>query len=177
MQQRFGVAIAAILLVSACASQEAALPPAPAGAADAITEDACGSADAALPERLSAWMAAVPAPASGLSAGRAYDLTLQDGGRVSFAAPPEKPPGEGSYAGVFALHVADDGTYEVNLGTRGWIDVVKDGAVVPSRAHGRRPACSDIHKWVAFELAAGDYVMQVSGNPEPAARLLIVPAD
>ena len=52
---------------------------------------------------------------------------------VQYIARPEKPGGSVAYGGLLQLNVKGAGTYQVNLSSGAWIDVVKDGA--PCRPH------------------------------------------
>jgi hypothetical protein len=138
--------------------------------------------DAALPPALAGWTRrislAAAADAAGaakapLPIGRGVDARLRRSGEVSFPVLPQKPGGSVSYGGLFELSIAETGDYQVSLATGAWIEVVRDGAAVESTAHAPGPACSTLKKTVIFPLTPGRYLLEVTGNGEPALALMV----
>jgi hypothetical protein len=140
------------------------------------------SADVAPAGELAPWSSAAPLKAGGetsnaplLAAGKAAKVTLLSTPDVHYALRPEKPGGSVSYGGLFALDVAQAGTYRVALSTAAWIDIVgKDGAL-RSVAHGHGPDCTGIRKMVDYVVPAGRYTLQISANGAPQITVLVAP--
>ncbi|XJJ62366.1 homogentisate 1,2-dioxygenase [Novosphingobium sp. BL-8H] len=141
---------------------------------------ACPATPVAPPAELAGWNAraalsagADARTAARLELGKAVDGGLHPTPQVRFALRPEKPGGSVSFGGIYAFSVKDAGKYRVALGSAAWIDVVKDGAAVTSIAHGHGPDCSGIRKMVDFSLEPGEYLLQISANPEAKLPLLV----
>lgn len=143
----------------------------------------CAAGAPVLPAELEAWShpisAGVMAAADAstvpvLPVGKAVPLTLLPQGAVHFVVAPGKA-GEGErFAGMVALDVPEAGTYRVALGKAVWIDIVRDGLVVASTAHGHGPACSGIRKMVDFPLPSGRHLIQLAGAADTAITALVI---
>lgn len=164
-------------ILAAAAALAAALP---ATAAAAQGQPACPAAPAAPPAEFAGWAAPVAAKAAAVldtvtpvAVGQAARLELAAGDKVTFAHPPEKVAEPGGHAGLVALDVAKRGRYRVALGAPAWIDLVRDGAVEKSVAHGHGPACTGIRKIVDFDLEPGRHVLQLSGSPAAEVVLMV----
>lgn len=142
-----------------CPADAKPLPAALAGWTDKASLDAAGSAAG-----LSSAM---------LTPGKAVTANLRHTREVQYVVQPEKPGGTVAYGGLLMLSVKDGGTYQVNLNSGAWIDLLKDGAAVQSGAHAPGPACSGIRKTVQFPLQPGRYVIQLSANADPAIAVLV----
>lgn len=163
---------AAMLIVSAPAVAQMARP-------------ACATvSDNNLPADLKAWTgsraseaaaaagAAVPAIAPGVP----YRVNLVPAAKVKFAkAPGQFRTPENSHAGLVRLTIATPGTYRISASTALWLDVRRDGTFAESTAHGALAPCTSIHKVVEFPLVAGDYTLQLSGNPGASVILMVTP--
>jgi hypothetical protein len=135
-----------------------------------------------LPAALSGWTDKVSLDAAGEAAGlnsaalmpgKAVTVSLRHTREVQYITQPEKLGGSVAYGGLLMLNVKNAGTYQVNLSSGAWIDVLKDGAAVMSGAHAPGPACSGIRKTVQFPLQPGRYVIQLSANGDPTIAVLI----
>jgi hypothetical protein len=135
-----------------------------------------------LPASLSSWTAKTDLAAAGnaagldaaaLAPGKAVTVNLRRTREVAYVIQPEKPGGSVAYGGLLQLNVKDTGTYQVNLNSGAWIDVLKDGAAVTSGAHAPGPACSGIRKTVQFPLTPGHYVIQLSANADPTIAVMV----
>lgn len=111
--------------------------------------------------------------AASLQLGKGYAATLQQKAHVAFAVEPEKPGGSVSYSGIFAFDVIGAGNYAVALSTAAWIDVVEDGKALEPLSFGHGPACTTIRKMVVYGLKPGRHVLQVAGNGDETAKLLV----
>lgn len=169
-----GLVAAAVLALSAGAAvaQEAAAPP-PA---------ACAATDAALPPALAGWTAKRPlvsaTSAAGLAAatltlGQSAQVTLHGTREVAYAAQPAKPGGSVAHGGLLSFSVTKAATYRVGLSSGAWVDVVRDGALTTSTAHGHGPACSTLRKMVDYPLQPGSYVLQISANADPQLAVMV----
>ena len=163
--------ISAFLLVTPAMAQE--MKHAPAN---------CPGDAKPLPTALSAWTDKAPLDAAGdaaglnaavLMPGKTVTASLRHTREVKYVTQPEKPGGSVAYGGLLQLNVKDAGTYQVNLSSGAWIDVLKDGAAVMSGAHAPGPACSGIRKTVQFPLQPGRYVIQLSANGDPTIAVLV----
>jgi len=114
--------------------------------------------------------------ADALVPGRAVELALRPARDVSFVPPPAKAPPADSFAAEVPLTIKAAGTYRLELGSRAWVDVVRDGAAVASTDHGHGADCSGIAKTVAFRLEPGAYRVQLSGAPARAITVRVVRA-
>ncbi len=117
------------------------------------------------------WLKTVPA--SDLALDDTVFLSLVPIGAVPLAFPLGKPAQPRDHGGLATVHVAIAGTYRIGLGTRAWIDVVRDGKPVASIAHKMGEPCSGIAKMVDFRLAPGAYTVQLSAAADPSVRIAI----
>src|SRR5215472_17795559 len=134
---------------------------------------------------VSAWAVAPVPGQSGHDAAeaRAHPLVLGKPNKISlvmlsstkFPVPPggAEQPKQYVYAGILTFHVPKDGKYRVVTDEGMRIDVVAGGKLEESVAFGRGPACSG--KFVDFDLAAGDAVLQLYGAPYETVTVLILP--
>jgi len=135
-----------------------------------------------LPAALSGWADKASldaaANAAGLNAarltpGKAVAVNLRHAPKMRYVAQPERKSGTTSYGGLLQLPITQAGTYQVNLSSGAWIDMLKDGAVVPSGVHSHGLPCSDIRKTVQFPLQPGQYVIQLSRNNDPSIAIMV----
>jgi hypothetical protein len=143
------------------------------------TTTAC-TAPADLPEALTSWRNPVPARAGDVQAkavtltpGEAVTLALLPTPQLRYPVRPAKPGGSVSFGGLASFTVTQAGTWRVALGSGAWVDVVKDGNVMTSIAHGHGPDCSGIRKMVDYSLTPGRYVLQVAANGADSLPLLV----
>lgn len=143
----------------------------------------CPDPAAALPAEFAGWMdPGAPAAAgeenapAAIEVGLSARMGLAPITEVDYEVAPERPAPPASFGGIVSFEVAQAGTYRVGLDGPAWIDIVRDGALVASIAHGRGPECSGIRKIVDFPLQPGRYLLQVSGNPEPRITAMVAAA-
>lgn len=143
----------------------------------ALAQSNCPGGAEPLPPALAAWSEA-PVVSNGvtLAAGTPVRVTLEPASKIQFAAQPEREPKPESYGGVIGFDVQQAGTWRVALSGAGWIDVLADGKVVPSTAHGHGPACSGIRKIVDFALPAGTYALQISSAATDSIDVMVTRA-
>ncbi|MGJ5208478.1 hypothetical protein [Bradyrhizobium sp. HKCCYLR20261] len=110
-------------------------------------------------------------PASGMA------LTLHPLADARLPSPPERAPKDGTFAGVIRIASVKTGVYTVSLSAAAWIDVVQDGKVLKPIAFSGATNCDGIRKIVKYELGAQPFVLQISGAPEAAASVAILPAE
>jgi len=101
------------------------------------------------------------------------DVTLHPTREVSYVTQPDKPGGSVANGGLLAVSIATAGTYQVNLSSGAWIDLLQDGKAILSTAHAPGPACTGIRKTVQFPLQPGRYVLQLSANADPAIQVMV----
>lgn len=130
-----------------------------------------------MPRGLAGWRTIVPVVAGStpvpIRIGRGVRATLLPGAEVSYPVAPARPGAAGTSGGVFAFEVARGGRYRVALGAGAWIDVVQGGRTLASGAHDHGPECSPVKKMVDFDLAAGRYLLEVSGSPVATLPLMV----
>lgn len=160
----------AIMLGAMALSVFQSAPPCPAGTGE-------------LPAEFAGWAAGLDrvAPAADargavIPPGTPVTLRLQAGDVARLAVPPGRATRPGRYAGLVSFTAARAGRYRVAMGTRGWIDLVRDGRALASTGHGHGPACSGIAKIVDFTLTPGEYRIQIADNPEAETRVMVVAA-
>lgn len=88
-------------------------------------------------------------------------------------APGQARAPDKAHAGLVRIAIPQTGTWRLAASTPVWIDVVSGRTPVASSGHGRMAPCTSLRKVVEFPLDAGDYVVQLSGNPGPDLRLLL----
>jgi hypothetical protein len=144
---------------------------------------ACPAIPASPPPELKGWAQRQPLTAGTrkggddtplLMIGQAADVSLRPAETVFFANPLVKAVAPGDQGGLIAFRVGLTGTYRVALGAGAWVDVVRSGKLLTSIAHGHGPACTGIRKTVDFDLAPGDYLLQLSAAHAPTVAVLIV---
>ena len=88
-------------------------------------------------------------------------------------APGGKRVSDDAHSGILRLHIPADGSWRIAASTPVWIDVIGQKGIVASVSHGRLAPCTSLRKVVEFPLSAGDYTLQLSGNPGPGLRLMV----
>lgn len=111
--------------------------------------------------------------AAALPLGRGARAMLRPAASVKLAAPETRPTPADRHSGLFAFTALGTGRYRVALGAGVWIDVVANGAALPSVAHAHGPACSSVKKMVDFDLRPGRYLLQVTGATTPTLKLMV----
>lgn len=101
------------------------------------------------------------------------NVALHPTREVAYVTQPDKPGGSVASGGLLSVSIATAGTYQVNLSSGAWIDLLQDGKAVLSTAHAPGPACTGIRKTVQFPLQPGRYVLQLSANADPAIQVMV----
>lgn len=92
--------------------------------------------------------------------------------------PPERAPKDGTFAGFTRFKAAPKaGLYAVSLSAGAWVDLVQDGHFLKPKAFSGATDCDGIRKTMKYDLAAGPFVLQVSGAKENSLSIAIQPAD
>jgi hypothetical protein len=108
---------------------------------------------------------------------KAITLTLEPAKSVTLPVAPgvkKQAVGADTFSGWLTLDgVAKPGLYQISLSHGAWIDVVQNGALVPSKAFTGRKECVPIHKSVRFEIGPGPVTVQISGAPAQTVKLAI----
>lgn len=91
---------------------------------------------------------------------------------------PERKPKDGTFAGFLRFKAPPKaGAYTVSLSSAGWVDVVQDGEQLKPMEFSGATNCEGIRKTVKFDLAAGPFVVQVSGAEQNSISLAVLPAE
>lgn len=111
----------------------------------------------------------------GLESGRRFELALVPQPEVAFTVPPEQDRGgPDKFAGIIRLTLPTPGLYRISASNPAWIDLVRDGTIVPSAAFEMQTECRTIFKTVAYRVeTAGEFLLQINGSPSPMIGLLI----
>jgi hypothetical protein len=142
----------------------------------------CAATDVALPVPLIGWQkkgnltSATQASALDVAAlplAQGMIVSLHPTREVSYVIGPEKPGGSVAHGGMVSVSIHQAGRYQVSLGSRAWIDLVKDGAPISSADHAPGPRCSTIRKTVVFALQPGNYVLQISANADSTLPVMV----
>lgn len=135
---------------------------------------ACPPTPALLPAEYAGWNAAAPVAAAAepaavadamLTVGQGVRATLPPAGALKLPVAPKRPLSATAHGGLFAFEAASAGRYRLALDAGVWVEVVANGAALPSVAHGYGPACTRIRKVVEWDLKPGRYLLQVTGDP------------
>lgn len=170
---------ATLLALAAAQAPAHTLPPRAEGQVQAAPTLRTCPVEGVIPRELAGWRQAVPVAADRtpvtIGVGRGVRATLLPTADVTYPVAPARAPAADTSGGVFAFEVAKAGRYRVALGAGAWIDVVHNGRVIASRAHGHGPECSPVRKMVDFDLAAGRYLLEVAGSPAATLSMMIAP--
>lgn len=105
---------------------------------------------------------------------RLYRLALVPQEKVTFGTlPGKKALTNGSYAGVVRIHVAVAGMYRISMSRHFWVDIVKDGKLIPSTNFTGASGCSAPRKIVQYQLPAGNVLLQISQYASPQVNLTV----
>lgn len=96
---------------------------------------------------------------------------------LRYGVAPERKPDVHKFGGIIPIDVKRAGRLVVALDAGAWIDLVRDGAVVKSLAHGHGPACSGIRKMVEFDVTQGRYQLQIVNAPTASIHAMAVLRD
>ena len=109
---------------------------------------------------------------------RGVILALVAPAEAKLPSPPERGPKDGTLAGFASFRTAPKaGLYTISLSAGAWVDVVQDGHFLKPRAFSGATDCEGIRKTMKYELAASPFVLQISGTPEQAISIAILPSD
>ena len=146
--------------------------------------DACKTiSDANLPPAFAAWGQPAVAITAGASAKTATRIEPNKAAEVRLLptitpvlAPEQARTPENAHAGLLNVQIPTAGNWRIAISNPAWLDVIgPDGKAVKSVAHGHMAPCTTLKKAVEFPLSAGDYLIQISGNPGASVKLLISP--
>ncbi|AJA09070.1 Conserved Putative secreted protein [Sphingopyxis fribergensis] len=96
---------------------------------------------------------------------------------LRYGIAPERKPDVFKFGGMIPIEVKKPGRLIVALDAGAWIDLIRDGAVVKSLAHGHGPACSGIRKMVEYDVTQGRYQLQIVNAPTASIHAMAVLRD
>lgn len=114
-------------------------------------------------------------PLAGLAPGAALRLRLLADPEVDYLTLPRGAGEESSFGGLAAITIPRAGRYMIGLEKPAWVDLARDGLPAETVGFGPGPRCSGIAKQVSFDLAPGDYVLEVSGNLDAEIGVILLP--
>ncbi|MGJ4901682.1 hypothetical protein ACQR0V_08930 [Bradyrhizobium sp. HKCCYLS2058] len=104
-------------------------------------------------------------------------LELRPTAEARLAMPPERAPKDGTFAGLTRITAAPKaGVYTISLSAAAWIDVVQDGKILKPAGFSGATDCDGIRKTLKYELGSHPLVLQVSGAPDNAISIAVLPA-
>ncbi len=107
-----------------------------------------------------------------------FALALRPLTEAKLPTPPERAPKDGTFAGLARITTPPKaGVYTVSLSTAAWVDLVQDGRVLKPIAFSGATDCDGIRKMVKYELSSQPFVLQVSGAPQDAISIAILPTE
>lgn len=168
--------IAAALASIALAVPVLAAPPAKAGACPAtpvLPDDLADWSRDASGKTIYAYGDDLGADWSPLGAARTA-LPLHRFESLRYGVAPERKPDVHKFGGMIPIEVKKAGRLIVALDAGAWIDLVRDGTVLKSVAHGHGPACSGIRKMVEFDVMPGRYQLQIVNAPSASIHAMAV---
>jgi hypothetical protein len=105
-------------------------------------------------------------------------LALRTPAEAKLPSPPERKPKDGTFAGFANFQKAPKaGTYTISLSSAAWIDVMQDGEMLKPMEFSGATDCAGIRKTMKYDLAAGPFVVQISGAPDNAIDVAVLPAE
>lgn len=105
-------------------------------------------------------------------------LDLKTPSEAKLPSPPERKPKDGTFAGFARFQKAPKaGTYTISLSAGAWVDVVQDSEVLKPMEFSGATDCVGIRKTMKYDLAAGPFVIQVSGATENSISLAVLPSE
>lgn len=105
-------------------------------------------------------------------------LDLKTPSEAKLPSPPERKPKDGTFAGFARFQKAPRaGTYTVSLSAGAWVDVVQDGEILRPMEFSGATDCAGIRKTMKYDLAAGPFVLQISGATENSISLAVLPSE
>jgi hypothetical protein len=104
-------------------------------------------------------------------------LGLRTSAEARLPSSPERAPKDGTFAGFANVKaVPKAGLYTVSLSAGGWVDLVQEGHFLKPKAFSGATDCDGIRKTMQYEMAAGPFVLQVSGSREASISIAILPS-
>ena len=169
-----GLRIVAMSLAAALPVTVYAAPACPA--APVLPPELAGWARNALGKTIYAYGDDLGAGWSPLGAART-ELPLHRFESLRYGVAPGRKPDVHKFGGMIPIEVKKAGRLIVALDAGAWIDLVRDGAVVKSVAHGHGPACSGIRKMIEYDVAPGRYQLQFVYAPTASIHAMAVLRD
>ncbi len=92
--------------------------------------------------------------------------------------PPQHAPKDGTYAGFARFKSAPKpGLYTVSLSAGAWVDLIQDGHALTPGGFSGATNCDGIRKTMKYEIAAGPFVLEISGAKDDSLSVAILPAE
>lgn len=176
MKVRIIVMSLAAILPSAASAALAEKPAAACPAAPVLPPELAGWARAASSKTIYAYGDDLGADWSPLGPARTA-LPLHKFESLRYGVAPGRKPDVYKFGGTIPIDAKKAGRLIVALDAGAWIDLVRDGAVVKSLAHGHGPACSGIRKIVEFDVTQGRYQLQIVNAPTASIHAMAVLRD
>lgn len=108
----------------------------------------------------------------------AATVDLKTPAEAKLPTSPERKPKDGTFAGFARfLKAPKAGTYTVSLSGYAWVDVVQDGEILKPMEFSGATDCAGIRKTMKYDLAAGPFVIQLTGVTENSISLAVLPSE
>lgn len=116
--------------------------------------------------------------AADLTVPAAMTLDLKTPADAKLPKAPERKPKDGTFAGFSRFQKAPKaGAYTISLSSSAWVDVVQDGETLKPMDFSAATDCAGIRKTIKYDLAAGAFLVQVSGVAEKAIDIAVLPSE
>jgi hypothetical protein len=103
-------------------------------------------------------------------------LAVRLANSVDYVLAPERVAKDGMPNGaVLTFSNVASGTYQITLSDEAWIDVVQNGALVPSIDHTGAKDCAGLRKSVRFRLREGPVTIQLSSAAVTRIKMAVRP--
>ena len=144
---------------------------------------ACAASPTPVPAPFGGWAQRQPITAGGAAGdhsafivpGQGVDVALAPAATVQYPVNPAHVGPASTYGGTITLRIATPGRYRVAVGSTAWFDIVGGGRILRSAGAARAPNCSGIRKMIDFNLARGDYQIEVAGAEDVSIALMVAP--
>jgi hypothetical protein len=105
-------------------------------------------------------------------------LALRAPAEANLPSPPERAPKDGTFAGFANFKgIAKAGVYTISLSAGGWVDVLQNGHFLKPKGFSGATDCDGIRKTMKYEMAAGPFVLQLSGFKADTVAIAILPSE
>lgn len=108
-----------------------------------------------------------------LAPGSTATVRLSPQDSLTYAVEPPPPEAPANFGAVLSIEIGAPGVYHVALSAPGWVDIIRDGAALTPVGEPDSGDASDIAKIIDYDLAAGSYLLALSGMTAGTVRVTL----